>query len=228
LNKTGFKLPWRVTSLAAIVMFVVFHAVAMQTASPGAGTTLSDGTSAQLALIHQLAWFSQYVIPAGLWIGAMGLFGARVCSKLPLTAAQGDPVVVSALSWRDFERLMGEAFRRRGFTVTGFGGSVSDGGVDLGLMKHGERFLVQCKHWRKQQVGVTVVHELNAVIAAQGAHGGFVVTGGQFTPEARAFAQSCKIELIDGSSLQRLIGSAAASGRAPAAAVKGDGRGQPR
>jgi restriction system protein len=214
LIKTGFKFPWRAASLAAIVVFLIFHVIALQTASPVTGTNLSDGAFAQLALIHQFAVFSQYVIPAALWIGAMGSFGMRVRSKLPAATAQGDPVVVSALSWRDFERLMGEAFRRRGFTVTGFGGSVADGGVDLGLMKHGERFLVQCKHWRKQRVGVTVVRELNGVIAAQGAHGGFVVTGGQFTPEARAFAQSCKIELVDGSSLERLIGNVAGTGRA--------------
>jgi|HubBroStandDraft_1064217.scaffolds.fasta_scaffold203629_2 restriction system protein len=206
LIKTGFKLPWRATSLAAIVVFLIFHVIALQTALPATGTKLSDTTFAQIALIHQFAVFSQYLIPVALWIGAMGSFGLRVRSKLPVTA-QGDPVVLSALSWRDFERLMGEAFRRRGFTVTGFGGSVADGGVDLGLMKHGERFLVQCKHWRKQQVGVTVVRELNGVIAAQGAHGGFVVTGGQFTPEARVFAESCKIELVDGSSLERLIGN---------------------
>ena len=52
-----------------------------------------------------------------------------------------------------------------------------DVGVDLGLTKNGERYLVQCKHWRKRQVGVTVVRELNGVVSAQGAHGGFVVTG---------------------------------------------------
>jgi restriction system protein len=215
LNKTGFKLPWRVTSLAAIVVFLIFHVVVIQTASPATGTTFSDGTFAPLAQIHQFALISQFLAPAALWIGAMGSFGLRLRSKLPPTAAQGEAVAVSAMSWRDFERLMGEAFRRRGFTVTGFGGSVSDGGVDLGLMKQGERFLVQCKHWRKQQVGVTVVRELNGVIAAQGAHGGFVVTGGQFTPEARAFAESCKIELVDGSSLQRLIRDVASVLRRP-------------
>jgi restriction system protein len=50
------------------------------------------------------------------------------------------------------------------------------------LMKNGERFLVQCKHWRKEQVGVTVARELNGVMAAAGAQGGYVVTGGRFTP----------------------------------------------
>jgi restriction system protein len=68
-----------------------------------------------------------------------------------------------------------------------------------------QRYLVQCKHWRKRQVGVTVVRELNGVVAAQGAHGGFVVTGGEFSHEAQEFADSCGIKLIDGRSLGELI-----------------------
>jgi restriction system protein len=117
----------------------------------------------------------------------------------------GDRVSIGSLSWRDFERLIGAAFRRRGFAVTGFGSDRADGGVDLGLMKQGERYLVQCRHWRKPLLGLTDVRRLNGVIAAQGAHGGFVVTGGQFTHEAREFAHSCRIELIDGSALGPLL-----------------------
>ena len=41
---------------------------------------------------------------------------------------------VSALSWRDFEALVGEGFRHRGFAVTERGGGGSDGGVDLALV----------------------------------------------------------------------------------------------
>lgn len=82
--------------------------------------------------------------------------------------------------------------------------------MDLGLTKNGERFLVQCKHWRNRQVGVTVVRELNGVMAAQAAHGGFVVTGGDFTREAREFAEKTNIELIDGKALEALIGPAVA------------------
>ena len=32
------------------------------------------------------------------------------------------------MSWREFERVIGEAFRLRGFTVTGFGGRGPGGG----------------------------------------------------------------------------------------------------
>ena len=112
------------------------------------------------------------------------------------------------MTWREFERLVGELFRRRGFKVTGFGGQGPDGGVDLGLSKDGERFLVQCKHWKKQQVGVTDVRQLYGIISAQRAHGGFVVTGGRFTREAREFANTCRVELLDGRALEELMGCA--------------------
>jgi restriction system protein len=109
-----------------------------------------------------------------------------------------------ALGSRDFERLVGEAFRLRGFTVTGFGASVSDGGV-LGLAKDGERFLVQCKHWRKPQVDVTAIRELSGTIRAVGASGGYVISAGRFTSEARTLADTCRITLIDGVGCAALI-----------------------
>jgi restriction system protein len=65
-------------------------------------------------------------------------------------------------------------------------------------------------------VGVTVVRELNGVIAAQGARGGFVVTGGQFSKEAREFADTCNITLIDGRDLAELIVSTGTSSPAQA------------
>ena len=88
----------------------------------------------------------------------------------------------------------------------GLGVRVRTAALTLGLTKNGQRYLVQCKHWRKRQVSVTVVRELNGVVSAQGAHGGFVVTGGEFSREAREFAGSCGIELIDGAALEKLIG----------------------
>lgn len=110
----------------------------------------------------------------------------------------------ASLGGRDFERLVGEAFRHRGFTVTGFGASVSDGGV-LGLAKDGERFLVQCKHWRKSQVDVTAIRELSGTIRAVGANGGYVITAGRFTGEARELANTCRITLIDEFGWEALI-----------------------
>jgi restriction system protein len=124
------------------------------------------------------------------------------------------------MTWRDFERLIGEAFRRRGFRVTGFGASRPDGCVDLALARNGERFLVQCKQWKKHQVGVTILRELNGVIAAIGASGGYVVTCGVFTREAREFARHTQIELIDRDALDELLGTAHGAPIAAAAPVE--------
>jgi restriction endonuclease Mrr len=44
-------------------------------------------------------------------------------------------------------------------------------------------------------------------MAAQQAAGGYVLTSGGFTKDAIAFAKGRKIELIDGASLQKLLGT---------------------
>jgi restriction system protein len=133
-------------------------------------------------------------------------FKQRRSGALFVSAQANPKPAITSMSWRDFERLVGEVFRRQGFVVSGFGGQGPDGGVDLGLTKNGQRYLVQCKHWRARQVPVTVMRELNGVVSAQGAHGGIVVTGGGFSREAREFADSCGIKLIDGPALEKLIG----------------------
>jgi restriction system protein len=106
------------------------------------------------------------------------------------------------MSCRDFERMIGETFQRRGFYLAGFGMSAATGAADLALLKSGERFLVHCRHWRKQEIGVLAIRELSAALAAVGARGGYVVTTGRFTREACEFARATCIELIGG---QRLI-----------------------
>jgi restriction system protein len=109
------------------------------------------------------------------------------------------------MNWQQFEAVVGEAFRRKGYSVAEKGGGGADGGIDLVLKKQGEAFLVQCKQWRAVKVGVNIVRELYGVMAASGATGGFVVTSGVFTDEARAFSAGRNIELIDGEALHALI-----------------------
>jgi restriction system protein len=208
LMSIGLKLPWKVGVAAAVAIFVTLHVVAIYTQAPVSSKGLADmGLVVQHGFIHIFAEFFQYIIPAGLLIGAtVGYFKQRQSGALFVSARANPKPAITSMSWRDFERLVGEVFRRQGFTVTGFGGQGPDGGVDLGLTKNGQRYLVQCKHWRKRQVGVTVVRELNGVVSAQNAHGGFLVTGGEFTQEARHFANACGIKLIDGPALEKLIG----------------------
>jgi restriction system protein len=103
--------------------------------------------------------------------------------------------------------------------------------VDLIARKGSETFLVQCKQWRAFKVGVDVVRELYGVMAARGAAGGYVVTSGTFTADARAFAEGRNVRLIDGQKLFGLLqqarvslsarrtGSSAPPGVSPAKAV---------
>jgi len=180
LMSIGLKLPWKVGVAAAVVIFVALHVVSVYTQTSVDAKSLADmGAVVQHQFIHVFAELFQYIIPAGLLIGTtVGYFKQQRSGALFVSAQANPKPTIASMSWRDFERLVGEVFRRQGFVVSGFGGQGPDGGVDLGLTKNGQRYLVQCKHWRKRQVGVTVVRELNGVVSAPGAHGGFVVTAG--------------------------------------------------
>jgi restriction system protein len=115
-----------------------------------------------------------------------------------------DSAAVSAMSGRELERHIADAFRQRGFMVTGFGRGCARG-ADLALSRNGQRFLVQLRHWRNQEVGVLAIRELGAALPPAGAHGGFVITAGRFTREARELALEVRIQLIDGAALPELI-----------------------
>lgn len=155
-------------------------------------------------LPKMLAFYGQFVIPPIFLIG--GLLGAlkrKVQSKkLDRIASAGNlGNAIRGLSWREFEQMVGEALRRQGYAVAETK-SGPDGGVDLVLHKDGECFLVQCKQWKAIKVSVQVVRELYGVMASQGVAGGFVVTSGTFTAEARKFALGTNIHLIDGEILK--------------------------
>jgi restriction system protein len=119
---------------------------------------------------------------------------------------------IGKLSWRQFEGLISEVFRRRGFVSIENSAEGADGGVDLRLIKDGKRTLVQCKQWKTRQVGVKVIRELFGVMAASGASKGSVVTYGDFTREAKDFAAGKPIELISGKRLETLISEVQNSG----------------
>lgn len=119
------------------------------------------------------------------------------------------------MSWQDFERLVSEHFRRNGFQVSRVGGNGPDGGIDLALRKKSETYLVQCKQWKAYKVGVQPVREFYGVMTSQGAAGGYFVTSGIYTNEARAFAEGLNLVLIDGPKLREMI-DVASKGAPPA------------
>lgn len=203
----GAALPWWLSLLLAAAAYGILHQVAGQQPAPATGPG-KIGTAVAEQFTVTLASIGQYLIPLCLSLGAVvSLIKRQKGTRLARQAAQNPGAALMELSWAKFERLVGEAFRQRGYTVAETR-SGADGGIDLRLKKDGERFLVQCKHWRAQRVPVEVVRELYGVMAAEGAAGGFVVTSGIFTGPAMEFAEGRNIELIDGAKLSAMIASA--------------------
>jgi restriction system protein len=110
-------------------------------------------------------------------------------------------------SWKDFEYLVAEAFRRQGYSVDYSLVQGADGGVDLTLRKGGRVSLVQCKQWKVYSVGAPVIREMFGIMTAEHADEAIIVTTGNFTREAQSFAMGKAIQLIDGAKLLELVRS---------------------
>jgi restriction system protein len=205
LMEIGSRLPWGAAVTLAAVVFVTLHILAGTVpAAPHSPNGLGQFAGRQFLVT--IASIFQYVIPFALLIGAITSFLRRRRNFKLLADASNDPVrSINSLSWQDFERLVGAGFERQGFAVAHTGGGGADGGVDLTLTKGREVALVQCKQWRAQKVGVTIVRELYGVMAAKRAARGIVVTAGEFTPDARDFAAGRNIELLNGSALAAIL-----------------------
>lgn len=124
-----------------------------------------------------------------------------------LLSQQSSLDTLRGLTWQEFELLVGEAYRRQGYSVEETGGSGPDGGVDLVLRRTGETVLVQCKRWKQQaKVGAPTVRELRGAVARDRAARGIFVTSSTFTHEATIEAQGQPpLELVDGSALLELV-----------------------
>jgi restriction system protein len=184
------------------------HLVARESSTPVHAAGLADlGTVYSHTLFGVMAYLLQFLIPPALLSGAALSAWRGSRARQWIEDSVQDPAVVTALTGAQFEQLVAEFFRRQEFNATEQIVGGADGGVDVVLTRGAERFLVQCKHWRTQAVGAPVVRELKGVVAAQRATGGYVVTSGTFTPQARAFAAEAGISLIDGAALRSLSGS---------------------
>lgn len=112
-----------------------------------------------------------------------------------------------ALSWREFEMLVGEFYRQQGYDVVETAPG-ADGGIDIdGTAPGGQRVVIQCKHWRKSSIGVKVVRETLGVLHKIGTGRAIVICTGSFTREAQNFADGAPIELIAGDQLIHMLGS---------------------
>lgn len=198
-------LPWWGGVVLAVLSYLVLNAIASQPVP-----NLQPGQAGQFlgrTMTATLAGAGKYFVPFLCLLAALvSYIGRKRREKLlgDATGASGTDAV-NGMTWREFELLVGEAFRQKGYEVRELGGAGADGGVDLELRRGRELSLVQCKQWRARQVGVQVVRELYGVMAARGAAEGFVVTSGSFTADAKAFAEGRNVRLVGGADFHRLL-----------------------
>lgn len=128
---------------------------------------------------------------------ASGVFPSRPTAPVRTRLDAG---LLDELDWLLFEKLTAEYFRAEGFRadLTKMG---ADGGVDIYLHRDDNPrpfACVQCKAWGSQQIGVKTVRELFGVMVAAGINEGYCVGIGEFSADARAFAEGNNLHLISG------------------------------
>jgi len=200
------RLPWWVGVGLAVVSYIVLSVYASIQVKPP-GDIHNIGSAISRSTFHGLASVGRYVLPLIFLLGALASGARQFRNRMRLRNVQEsnkqNPLL--DMTWREFEELVGEFFRRRGYSMRHLGGNGPDGGVDLVATRGNDRYFIQCKQWRARKVGVQAVRELYGVMNAEGAAGGFVVTSGQFTDEAKHFAEGLNIRLFDGACLRRMI-----------------------
>jgi restriction system protein len=199
--------PWWVSILVAVIVFVGARWILPPIlAHDRMWYTLANPS-------RDLSWFAAiFLLPA-----AFSALNAR--RKRRQLDQQKGLDSIRELSWKRFEELLGEAYRRQGYSVSENSHAGADGGVDLVIRRGSETVLVQCKQWRVQKVGVKVIREMLGLVTAHGASRAVVVTSGDFTAEAIAFASSQPIELVNGTALLDLVHSVQSGSAAVAAPV---------
>ncbi|MDQ2819770.1 MAG: restriction endonuclease [Pseudomonadota bacterium] len=201
--------PWWIGLTIGVISYLVLHGIAT---APVVVVPSVQGLAGSLygTFAQALAQAGQYLVPLMCLIGAgvSALGRQKRKNLLDGVAKAGNTNALAAMTWLEFEQMTGEWFRRQGYAITEVGGAGPDGGIDLVVHKNGEKFLVQCKQWRAVKVGVGVVRELYGVMAAERVAGGFVVTSGSFTEDAKKFAQGRNVELLDGAMLIHVLRAA--------------------
>jgi restriction system protein len=200
-TKSGFEqvaaMPWWIGIVLGLLGYIAIrHGIGWYLGSTNNLYLSGLGKLAATGIYAPLGW----TLLIGCWIAALASFIGRGRRRQLLDSQTGIDSL-RKMSWQQFEQLAGEAFRRQGYAVeeTGLGGA--DGGIDLFLRKDGKTTLVQCKQWQNWQVGVKVAREMYGLLIHHQAAAVKIVALGDYTSEARRFAQGKPIELIHGGEL---------------------------
>ncbi|MGH8112258.1 MAG: restriction endonuclease [Rhodanobacteraceae bacterium] len=197
------SMPWPVGIVLGLVAYVGVRYGVTSYLAGSSNMFLSAIGRTNAGAAAMIAW----VLLGICWVAALCSFIARR-QRGRLLETQSGLESLGAMNWRQFEMLVGEAFRRQEYRIeeTGLGGA--DGGIDLILRKGGKTTLVQCKQWRSHRVDVKVVREMYGLLTHHRADAVKVVSVGDFTPDARRFVKGKPIELVTGEALLALVENA--------------------
>lgn len=121
----------------AVASYLALHSYAnapheLATAKPGQMGALASG-----AFLRVIARYGQYVLPLLCLVGAT-ISAVRRHQRAALLhdVTTGDgAAALNAMTWQQFELVVGEWFRQQGYAVKELGGPGPDGGIDLRLKK---------------------------------------------------------------------------------------------
>ncbi len=111
------------------------------------------------------------------------------------------------IDWFQFEKVVGLAYRKLGYSVTRNGGANPDGGIDLVIEKDGQRSAVQCKQWKTWNVGVKAVREFLGALTDAGIQSGIFITLRGYTGAAKQLAEKHGIEIVNETRLAQMLES---------------------
>lgn len=101
------------------------------------------------------------------------------------------------MTGHDYEYVVADYLRRRGYHGVKVTKGSGDFGVDVIASKHGTKYAVQCKLY-SSPVGLSAIQEVVAGKACYGCTGAMVVTNSTFTAAAEDLAKRNGVILLDG------------------------------
>lgn len=160
--------------------------------------------AADLVLHHILAQFDGPEPERRIWTPSTGL-GLAIFSHAPNHLVMAERLLregrlLSEMSWREFERLIGELLESQGWTVTVMRGT-KDGGIDVLSEKNDQDLGDVRAIWQAKKYGpdrkVTLNHlrELSAVVERDRATKGILITTSSFTGGAIEWVRSDRYRL---------------------------------
>ena len=144
------------------------------------------------------------------WVFAAGLllFGGGVFVWLRTLKGKSAVPGLETLEWPDFELLIAEIYRRKGYMVEISSGFGSEGGRDLVFKQGDSTLLVECKHWKvlkDYKISAPEIMGLYQWVMSEPGQHGLFITSGEFMDETKAFVEGKPIQLMGMTEIKNLF-----------------------